>query len=186
MTHPLMPSPIIPITRRALLGGLAALSVARPARAAAERRVRLYNAHTSESFDEVYHDGTAYLDDALSELDWLVRDHRENVALAMDPGVYDLLWTLGSRYATARGARPMITVHSGFRTETTNELLRTEGAAQNSLHMQGMAIDISVQGLGINILANQALRIGAGGLGIYYRSGFVHLDTGRPRFWYRR
>ncbi|MGF1624892.1 MAG: DUF882 domain-containing protein [Alphaproteobacteria bacterium] len=178
------------LSRRAVLAGLAAATVIGPAagsaRAQSGRRVRLYNAHTGERFDDVYHDGESYIDDALSTLDWLVRDHRQNVAAAMDPAVYDLLWTLGSRYAAARGARPTITVHSGFRTEETNQLLRTEGAAQNSFHLQGMAVDVSVQGLGINILANQALRIGAGGLGIYYRSGFVHLDTGRPRFWYRR
>jgi uncharacterized protein YcbK (DUF882 family) len=176
-----------PVSRRAVIAGLAAAAAAPGAlRAAGERRLRLVNAHTGERFDDVYHDGTAYLDEALSALDWLVRDHRENVAAAMDPALYDLVWALGSRYAAARGARPVIAVHSGFRTETTNEMLRAEGAAQNSLHMAGMALDVSVPGLGINILANQALRIGAGGLGIYYRSGFVHLDTGPPRFWYRR
>lgn len=180
------PAAPLRLSRRAVLAGIAAAALPLPLGAAGERRLRLVNAHTSETFDAVYHDGSAYLDEALSELDWLVRDHRENVAMAMDPAVYDLVWTLGSRYAAARGARPLIAVHSGFRTETTNTLLRAEGAAQNSLHMAGMALDISVPGLGINILANQALRIGAGGLGIYYRSGFVHLDTGAPRFWYRR
>jgi len=175
--------------RRAVLAGLAAMPVLAAVgrvQAAAERRVRLYNPHTDERFDDVYHDGEGYLDDALSALDWLLRDHRQNFAAAMDPCVYDLLWTLGSRYANARGYRPVINVHSGFRTQETNDLLRSEGAAQNSLHLQGMAVDVSVQGLGINILANQAMRIGAGGLGVYWRSGFVHLDTGRRRFWYRR
>ncbi|MEZ5670056.1 MAG: DUF882 domain-containing protein [Alphaproteobacteria bacterium] len=176
------------LSRRRLIGaGAATLALsAMPAAAAGERRVRLYAVHTGESFDDVYHDGEAYIDEALSALDWLLRDHRENVAAAMDPGVYDLLWTLGSRYAAARGSRPMISMHSGFRTEATNQLLLSEGAAQNSLHKEGMAVDVSVQGLGINILANQAMRIGAGGLGIYWRSGFVHLDTGPSRFWYRR
>ena len=177
------------VSRRTVISGLAVspiVGVARPLRAETERRIRLYNPHTDERFDDIYHDGNTYIDDALSELDWLVRDHRENVAAAMDPAIYDLVWTLGTRYAVARGARPMIAAHSGYRTPETNEILRTEGAAQNSLHMQGMAIDVSVPGLGINILANQAMRIGAGGLGIYYRSGFVHLDTGRPRFWYNR
>lgn len=172
-----------------MVAGLLALPLAHlagAARAASARRVRLYNPHTGEAFDDVYHDGDEYLDDALSALDWLLRDHRQNFAAAMDPGVYDLLWSLGSRYANARGARPMINVHSGFRTQETNDLLLSEGAAENSFHLQGMAADVSVQGLGINILANQAMRIGAGGLGIYWRSGFVHLDTGRPRFWYRR
>jgi uncharacterized protein YcbK (DUF882 family) len=28
--------------------------------------------------------------------------------------------------------------------------------------------------------------IGAGGIGIYWRSRFVHMDTGPRRFWYRR
>ena len=169
-------------------GALAVASTlpAAPALADGERRLRLHNVHTGDRFDDVYHDGSDYAPDALEALDWLTRDFRESVSVAMDPGVYDLMWALTRRYMIARGHLVTLSVLSGFRTEATNEALRSEGAALNSYHKEGMAVDVAVQGYGIHILANQAQRIGAGGLGIYWRGQFVHMDTGPARFWYRR
>jgi len=79
-----------------------------------------------------------------------------------------------------------INIHSAFRTEATNTRLLSEGAAQNSLHKVGKAVDVTVQGLGIYFLADRVREIGAGGVGIYWRARFCHIDTGPPRFWYRR
>jgi uncharacterized protein YcbK (DUF882 family) len=173
------------VTRRGLLGGAAAL-LALPARAAEPRALKLYNTHTDERWDDVYHDGAALLPGVEESLTWFLRDHHANVAMLMDPGVYDILWQLGSRYLAAQGRTVTINIHSGFRTAETNEMLRSEGAARNSLHMAGQAVDVSVQGYGIHFLANHAMEIAAGGLGIYWRARFVHLDTGPRRNWYRR
>ena len=174
--------------RRALVAGFGAVFLVRPAPAAADapRELRLYNPNTDERFVDVYHDGARLLATARRRLDWFLRDHHLDQWMHMDPGVFDLLWRLQQRYQTVHQRRVAINVHSAFRTEATNQRLLAEGAAQNSYHKIGRAVDVSVQGLGIYFLAGRVREIGAGGIGIYWRRRFVHMDTGPPRFWYRR
>jgi len=167
-------------------GLLAGALGGRSAAAAAPRRLRLFQVHTRESFDAVYHDGERLLEAAVEPLAWFMRDHHLDLATEMDPGVYDLLWRLSQRYLRARGHQVTINVHSAFRSEETNARLRSEGAALDSYHLRGQAVDVSVQGYGIHFLANHARAIATGGLGIYWRAGYCHFDTGPPRFWYRR
>lgn len=177
------------VSRRQVLSGMAAsaLLLARPALAATSgedsRALRLYNVHTDESFRDVYYADGGYLPDALGRLDVFMRDHHADAVGLMDPGVHDILWRLQNRYLQVYGREVTINVHSAFRTRETNEMLRPEGAAQNSFHMRAKAVDVSVQGLGIYFLADQAPRVGAGGCGIYMRSQFAHLDTGPRRSW---
>lgn len=184
--------PLFP--RRRLLAAAAAAPLALGAGPAAAdppagppRSLDLHNLHTGERFTGEYHDGSRYLLDALAALDWLLRDHREDRAAIIDMDLFDLVFALDQRYRRARGHRPTFQIHSGYRTERTNQALLAEGAAVNSYHLRGRAIDLSVAGYGIHILANfaQAAQL-AGGLGIYWRGRFVHLDTGPRRFWYRR
>lgn len=176
------------VGRRRVLLGMAAstLLLARPALAASgegARTLRLHNVHTGESFRDVYYADGGYLPDALGRLDIFMRDHHSGAVGLMDPGIHDILWRLQNRYRQAYGREVTINIHSAFRTRETNEMLRSEGAAQNSLHMRAKAVDVSVQGLGIYFLADQAPRVGAGGCGIYMRSQFAHLDTGPRRSW---
>lgn len=183
--------PAGPGRRAVLAAGLAGAALtggaARRARAdGAPRVLRLYNPHTDERFDDAYHDGAGYLERPLYRLNWLLRDVRRDAAIRIDPATLDLVWRLHEKYRVARGHVPWINVHSAYRTPETNAALRIEGAAQNSFHMRGQAIDVSVQGYGIHILANFAQAVQTGGLGIYWRSRFVHLDTGPRRFWYVR
>ncbi|MFE0753390.1 YcbK family protein [Inquilinus sp. NPDC058860] len=185
-----MPADLSPVTRRRALLGLAALPFCAAAAPAVdptgERRLKLYNPHTDERFDDVYAVDGAVSDDARKRLNRLLRDHHVDKATDMDPGVFDLLWLISRRYQLARDRRVTINLHSGYRTPETNEKLRPEGAARNSLHMQGKAVDLSVQGYGMVFLANHARAVASGGLGLYWRSDFVHLDTGPKRVWYKR
>jgi len=57
------------------------------------------------------------------------------------------------------------------------------GVARRSLHMDGRAIDVRLQGVSCARLRDLALTAGRGGVGYYHRSDFVHLDTGRVRSW---
>lgn len=60
------------------------------------------------------------------------------------------------------------------------------GGVPNSYHVQGFAADIHVEGLTPYELAGQAARVPLffqGGIGIYPKRGFVHLDVGRKRRW---
>jgi len=180
------------VKRRGVLTGLGAAGLAAVlgptawAAGAAPRRLRLYNVNTRESFDDVYFAEGDYLPEARRALDRFLRDHHADVVGEMDSGMLDLLWRLGARYRRARGRDVVINIHSAFRTEETNAKLRSEGAALNSQHKVGRAVDVSVQGYGMHFLGNHALNIGAGGVGIYWRAGFVHLDTGPARRWYKR
>ena len=57
------------------------------------------------------------------------------------------------------------------------------GVASGSLHMVGKAIDIRVPGVALEQLRSSARALNLGGVGFYPSSNFVHVDTGRVRFW---
>lgn len=74
--------------------------------------------------------------------------------------------------------RPLI-VTSGYRTPAHNKAV---GGATNSLHMQGKAFDLRfASGLGRIEIIHQAGIAGFQGIGVY--DTFVHVDTGRKRYW---
>jgi uncharacterized protein YcbK (DUF882 family) len=169
-----------------LLLSLAFLAVL-PAQAATvpavqEYRLRFFHTHTGERLDIVYRQGDRYLPEALSTLDHYLRDHRTGDVRHFDPRVFDLLHDL-----TAATGHPNaeIDVICGYRTPWSNAFLRTHsgGVAQHSLHMQAMAIDIRVPGVGTARLRDTALALHRGGVGYYASSDFIHVDVGRVRRW---
>ena len=176
------------LSRRATMAGLGATLIVRPAMATEDepRELRLYQAHTGESFRDVYHDGGTPIQLANERLNWFLRDHHTDVATYMDTRLFDMLWRLQNEYRRVHGRVVTINIHSAYRTEQTNQMLLSEGAAPNSYHKAGRAVDVTVQGLGIYFLADRVQNIGAGGIGIYWRSRFAHIDSGPPRRWYQR
>ena len=143
--------------------------------------LELFNTHTSETVAIAYRDASGFIADSLTQLDWLLRDHRAGVAAPMDPLLFDQLADL----AAATGLDPRFEVISGYRSPQTNAQLAdaSEGVARHSLHMDGRAIDLRLRGLPSARLRDLALAAGRGGVGFYARSDFVHLDTGRVRNW---
>ena len=57
------------------------------------------------------------------------------------------------------------------------------GIADQSLHMQAMAIDIRMPGIKTSVLRDAALALQRGGVGYYPGSDFIHVDVGRVRSW---
>ena len=57
------------------------------------------------------------------------------------------------------------------------------GVASHSLHIEGKAIDIRVPGVRLDHLRDAARSLRIGGVGYYPASDFVHVDTGRVRYW---
>jgi uncharacterized protein YcbK (DUF882 family) len=49
--------------------------------------------------------------------------------------------------------------------------------------MVGQAIDLRLEGAKLPRLRQAAIDLGAGGVGYYPRSAFVHIDTGDVRSW---
>ncbi len=161
------------------------LNKLRPAAAPsiAPRRLKLYNANTKETFDREYHDGSALVGKAHDELDWFLRDHHENVSMRMDAGLFDLMWGFQQRLARAGFGSGPLWIGSAYRSEKTNEKLRREGAAHNSKHLTGQAVDITIPGHGVFNYERIAEWSATGGIGLYYWDHFVHFDTGPRRYW---
>ncbi|NIR58169.1 MAG: DUF882 domain-containing protein [Gammaproteobacteria bacterium] len=175
-------------TRRRLLtycaagaAGLVAAPTLADARAAGERSLSFYNLHTGERARVVYWSGGQYLDTGLGEINRVLRDHRTGEVCAIDPELMDLLFAL---QRTLDSNRPYHVI-SGYRSPKTNTMLRARGSgvAKHSLHMDGRAIDVRLPGCALKDLRVAALSLKAGGVGYYPSSNFVHLDTGRVRFW---
>jgi uncharacterized protein YcbK (DUF882 family) len=99
----------------------------------------------------------------------------------MDPRLLDLLSQVHGKV----GCRTPFQVISGYRSPKTNAMLheRSGQVAGKSLHMQGMAIDVRLQGVALDHLHKAALDLGDGGVGYYPTSDFVHMDVGRVRRW---
>jgi uncharacterized protein YcbK (DUF882 family) len=176
------------LDRRSLLRyGLAgALSlVAGPAMAAPrirpERSLHLVNVHTGESFRDVYWAHGRYVRPACRRIAWLMRDFHIDRTHHIDPDLLDLLHEITMRLKT----RQPLQVLSGYRSPETNRALQEEGfgVSKNSMHLVGKAADITLPGVRLGYLRRAAAASRAGGVGYYPDNGFIHVDTGRVRFW---
>ncbi len=169
--------------------GMAAASLAVTAspafavrRGTLERSLSFENLHTGETLKRVYWANGQFIPDAVKDIDHILRDHRSGEKTHMDRHLFDILWELHARL----GSRRPIQIISGYRSPTTNEMLRRTGGggvAKKSLHMEGMAIDIALEDRDPSTVRKAALSLQQGGVGYYPRSGFVHVDTGKVRSW---
>lgn len=146
-----------------------------------EHRLNLLARRTGESFDGVFRSGPVMYDDALGEIDHILRDWRRDEVVKIDRPLIDLL----SMVQEEIGFENKITVVSGYRSAATNSMLRRKNraVAKNSYHMRGMAVDIRLDGVSTNTVRKLAMKMKAGGVGYYPRAGFIHLDTGPVRTW---
>jgi uncharacterized protein YcbK (DUF882 family) len=149
--------------------------------AADTRRLFLHNLHTGDTIKTVYWADGRYVDGALAEARHALRDWRNGAQHDMDPRLFDVLHDLGARLEVDRPFQ----IISGYRSPESNAAMHaaSSGVAKNSLHMQGMASDIRVEGVELAHIRKAALSLGRGGVGFYPVSDFVHVDTGRVRQW---
>lgn len=153
-----------------------------PVISSTEKRLSFFNIHTGESVrDLLFWDGREYVLENIARLDQLLRDHRTNEIHNIDPELFDILFALTRRLDSSRPFH----IISGYRSPKTNAMLRqgSSGVASRSLHMKGMAIDIRMPGRDLSSLRKAAVALKGGGVGFYPDSDFVHIDTGRVRYW---
>lgn len=86
---------------------------------------------------------------------------------ASDPALLDLLYALQRRFDA-----PCVRVVSAYRPGGSSE------------HARGRAADIVIPGVEDRTLASMARSLGGTGVGLYPKSGFVHVDVReRPHYW---
>ena len=145
------------------------------------RSLSLQHNTTAEEINVTYINNGRYDAEALETLDHFMRDWRRDEVIAIDRKLYDMLFILSEQLP----CQQPISVISCYRTEATNDMLRRRGrgAAKNSLHIYGMAIDYRFPGVKLSVLRRHAKALEAGGVGYYPKSNFVHMDTGPIRYW---
>ncbi|MDD2723355.1 MAG: DUF882 domain-containing protein [Methylovulum sp.] len=149
--------------------------------AIAHKTIALLHPQTGDQLSLTYFEHGRYLKDALHEIDHLLRDFHTGDVHPIDPALLDQLHDLKQLL----GVRQPIQVVSGYRSPFTNANLRHQShrVAKHSLHMEGRAIDIRIDGVSTATLKRAALAMQRGGVGYYPRADFVHLDTGEVRTW---
>ncbi|SPA39451.1 conserved hypothetical protein, DUF882, COG3108; putative exported protein [Cupriavidus taiwanensis] len=146
------------------------------------RTLAFDHTHTGERVSLVYAVGDRFVPDALTTLNGFLRDHYSGKVGTIDPQLFDLLFQVRRELGTDKPFQ----VISGYRSPATNSRLRNSrggGVAKHSLHMDGKAIDIRLAGVSLADVRDAAKSLQGGGVGYYETDQFVHIDTGRVRYW---
>jgi len=179
------------MSRRRFIGQLACGSLltlgspivaeAAKARFPVHKTLAFENTHTGDKLKLTYFEKGRYIRSALQEINFLLRDYRTGDVFPIDTSLLDQLHDLKLMLGVSRPFH----IISGYRSPHTNAELRSHssGVANNSLHMQGRAIDIRLEGYNTRHIRDAALSLRRGGVGYYPKSDFVHLDTGKFRKW---
>jgi len=181
------------MSRRALLGAFAATVVtAAPTFPKAAgflrgsgdiRRLKMYSGRTGERIDIIYWLEGKYLKESVKEINHFMRDWRTDQSKQIDLRAVDIMAAAHNMLDTSE---PYMLL-SGYRSPQTNAMLRSRsrGVAKNSLHMQGKAADLRLNGRSVHQMARAAAACRGGGVGKYSGSNFVHMDCGTVRSWGR-
>lgn len=184
---------IASISRRGLLTGGLALAgstlltsdalaaVAKAAKTGKDARTLCFaNLHTGEKLTATYYVHGKYVPQELDRINRILRDHYNDAVRRMDRDLINLMHSLKRKM----GSSQPFEIISGYRSPETNHMLmeKGRGVAMRSMHLEGKAVDVRLPGRSLTDLRQAALTMGKGGVG-YYRGQFVHLDTGRVRWW---
>jgi uncharacterized protein YcbK (DUF882 family) len=149
------------------------------------RTISLHHIHTGEDLTVTFKRNGRYDDEALKQVNHVLRDWRRDEEITMDPRLLDVVWEV-YRDVDAKGP---IHVVCGYRAPATNAMLRrrSNGVAEHSQHMLGRAMDFFIPGVPLETQREAGLRLQRGGVGYYPSSGspFIHLDVGSVRMWPR-
>jgi len=158
------------ISRRGLLGAFAATAVtAAPTYSNAAgflrgggdiRRLKMYSGRTGENIDTIYWIEGQYVGEAMNEVNRFFRDWRNGVVHGIDTRTIDIV----AATQNLLDSDQPYTLISGYRSPQTNAMLRSNssGVARNSLHLQGRAADLRMQGRSVNQMARAAAACRAG------------------------
>ncbi|BBU56191.1 hypothetical protein KU6B_24560 [Mameliella alba] len=145
------------------------------------RRIRMYSGRTGERVDMIYWIEGDYLADAIKEINYFMRDWRNNQIKSIDTRTIDIM---AASHNLLDVSEPYMLI-SGYRSPETNAMLRarSSGVAKNSRHLVGQAADLRLASRSVSQMYRAAKACNAGGVGRYTRSNFVHMDCGPVRSW---
>jgi len=144
-------------------------------------RLRLHHGHFKTNLDVRYRraDGS-YDEAALAQIRHFFRSREDGREGDVSLRLVELLGFIETRFHPQR-----LTLLSAYRSPEFNEDIRAAGgkAAKASLHTEGLAADIVPSGLNLREMWTELRELRTGGAGYYRKGNFLHVDTGKPRFW---
>ena len=145
------------------------------------RSLNMISRRTGERFRGVYCIDNKYIPEVLEEINFVMRDWRRNEIKTIDRRTIDII---AASHNLLNTDEPY-TLLSGYRSAKTNAMLRrrSRSVARHSLHMTGQAADVRLSSRSVKQVYKAAAKCSGGGVGRYYRSGFVHIDCGPLRTW---
>lgn len=157
-------------------------AVRKPAKINQTQNLALWNSNTKEALRLKLKAGQKLSPYALKKINYLLRDWRMNQIKALDETILCDFFNVCGQF-TDRQSFLHVNIHSGFRSQKTNNYLRERSnrVAKNSLHILGKAIDFSIPSKSPAQIAKVAQIVTEGGVGHY--ASFVHLDSGPKRDW---
>jgi len=112
----------------------------------------------------------------MAELSTVLADSHTGAVRPFDPAAIDILWEVTTRIPLGDD----LVILSGYRTPATNRAVHGAGDSQ---HLRAAALDVQLSSARLASFAEAALTLARGGVGVYARRGFVHLDSGPVRRW---
>jgi uncharacterized protein YcbK (DUF882 family) len=145
--------------------------------------LRLFRPDTKESLTTTFWIDGSYVNNALSDIDYIMRDQRTGKVRQINKKLLNLL----HRICLELGTHEPFHILSGYRSPETNDFLRKKGWAVSgkSLHEKGKAVDIRLSEIQVSSLRRAAYQLKMGGVGYYPNLNFVHVDVGSIRYWRR-
>jgi len=140
-----------------------------------ERRLTMINPHNGERYDRAFVQNGEFNQEALEEFAQFARDWRRNEAKPIDPKAIQTVWKIWRMIDTSTPFK----LNSGYRSPATNASL--PGAAKQSYHMRGKALDIANDSVRPSSVHKAAMTLWVGGVGRY--DNFTHVDSGPKRRW---
>jgi uncharacterized protein YcbK (DUF882 family) len=146
-----------------------------------ERSLSFFHTHTDERLDIVYYRRGEYADAALDRINHFLRDFRTGDIANIDRNTLDIVHDIKQQLNYGGDVH----IVSAYRSAKTNEMLRqkSNGVAKKSQHLDGKAIDFRLPGVDTAKLRDLAKALQKGGVGYYHSSDFIHVDSGRVRYW---
>lgn len=132
-----------------------------------------------ETLDLTYKINGSYNQESLSKIFHLLRSP-EGEERPIDTKLIDALDTIQDHFNSR-----CVEIISGYRSRAYNKKLKDEGrrVANESLHIEGQAIDIHIDEVTDEALRDYSKGLGLGGVGYYPNHNFVHIDSGPVKYW---
>lgn len=116
---------------------------------------------------------------------YLLRDTLSNESAFVHPWLLNTAATIQAIAESETKKKCELIIHSGYRTSKTNKIA---GGAKHSYHLKDdkgifYAMDFHINGIKCSKIADIALKLQQGGVGLYLHKQFIHLDVGKPRKW---